>query len=184
MRKGAPYNVSQLQLGSHTLTHIDAPYHFEPSGKTVDELPLDVLVGPCRVFEIRGAAITCEHIRALNLRRTTRVLFKTRNSESWSKRFKKSFTYITPDAANALVEKGVRLVGIDYLSVEKFGSKDFSTHHSFLRNGVVILEGLNLAKVRPGPYTLVALPLKIEGGDGSPARAILLDVRNRLAKKT
>ena len=174
--RGAPCNVSQLILGSHTGTHIDAPYHFEDSGKTVDELSLDVLVGPCKVFAMPDVrAITATQIAKLDLRDTSRVLFKTRNGRLWGKGFCRSFTYLTPDGAKALVEKGVRLVGIDYLSVEKFGSKDFATHHTLLRRNVVILEGLDLSKIKPGNYTLVALPLKIAGGDGSPARVVLID---------
>ena len=176
MSRGAPYNVSELVLGSHTGTHIDAPYHFEPRGKTIEKLSLDILVGPCCVVEISKAkVITRAHVDALSLNGVKRVLFKTRNSRFWGKKFHRSFTYIASDAAEALVQKGVQLVGIDYLSVEKFGSKDFATHHALLRRGIVILEGLALAKIKPGKYQLVALPLKIRGGDGSPARAILIE---------
>lgn len=176
MAKGDPYNVSQLLMGSHTGTHIDAPYHFEPRGGTIDKIPLDACVGPCRVIAIPGAmAIMEEHVAAAKLGNSGRVLFKTRNSGLWEKKFHKDFTYITPGAAKALVRKGVRLVGIDYLSVEQFGSKDFATHHTLLRKKVVILEGIDLSQVRPGDYDLIVLPLKIEGGDGSPSRALLLE---------
>ena len=162
-------------MGSHTGTHIDAPYHFLRQGRTVDKLPLKSLIGPCRVFEIPGAnKITARHIKQLDLDNVTRVLFKTRNSLAWGKSFNKSFTYISSEAAQILVQRKVRLVGVDYLSVEKFGSRDFATHLILLRHGVVILEGLMLKGIKPGGYDLVALPLKIKGGDGSPARAILV----------
>lgn len=176
---GAPYNVSELSLGSHTGTHIDAPYHFEPRGKTVEELSLDALTGRCTVVEIPSAKIIeVKHVQNLNLKKIPRVLFKTRNSKLWGKTFRKDFTSLSPEAAKVLVTKGVRLVGIDYLSVEQFGSQDFPTHHTLLRAGIVILEGLMLAAIKPGNYDLVALPLKLKGADGSPARAILRQ-RNR-----
>ena len=176
MSKGHPYNVSQLMMGSHTGTHIDAPYHFEPNGRTIDEISLDACIGPCRVVEIPDAvAITERHVAAANLGKTGRILFKTRNSKLWGKKFQRNFTYITPDAAKFLVKRGVRLVGIDYLSVEQFGSEDFMTHHTLLRKRVVILEGIDLSRVKPGDYDLIVLPLKILGGDGSPSRALLLE---------
>ena len=175
MTEGDPYNVSLLAMGSHTGTHIDAPYHFEPEGNTVDNIPLDACLGPCRVVEVpKAMAITPEHVASVDLGRNGRVLFKTRNSGLWAKKFRKDFAYITPEAARHLVSQGVRLVGIDYLSVEQFGSKDFATHHALLRSQVVILEGINLSQVKAGDYELIVLPLKICDGDGSPSRALLL----------
>ena len=150
---GYAANVSLLHFGAHTATHVDAPAHF------ID-------------------AITPIHITALDLEGATRVLFKTRNSAFWSNMttgFRQDFTYIAPDAARALVELGVRLVGIDYLSVEKFQTERHETQEILLSNNIVIIEGLDLREVSAGSYELVCLPLKIAGGtgDGAPARAVL-----------
>lgn len=178
--KGDPANVTMLHFGAHTGTHVDAPAHFIAGGARVEAMPLDSLIGPARVIELPDEvlAITSTHIRASNLSGTTRVLFRTRNSAFWENMdngFRKDFTYIEPDAAVELVELGVRLVGIDYLSVEKFGSTRFQTHTILLERGVVIVEGLDLRNVEPGDYELICLPLKLAGGsgDGAPARAVL-----------
>lgn len=178
--RGDAANVSMLHFGAHTATHVDAPAHFIDGAAKVDALALEVLIGPARVLEIPPAAraITAEHLTANDLRDTTRVLFRTRNSEFWrapSEGFRTDFTYLEPAAARLLVELGVRLVGIDYLSVEKFHSERFATHTALLSNSVVILEGLDLHAVAAGTYELICLPLKIAGGmgDGAPARTIL-----------
>jgi arylformamidase len=180
MRKGDAANVSVLHLGAHTGTHVDAPSHFIEGAPGVSELPLDALVGEARVVEIPGdvLAIEAEHVAAAGLEWFERVLFKTRNSAFWAEgkgRFREDFTYITPGGARALVERGVRLVGIDYLSVEKFKSEDFETHRTLLARGVVILEGFDLSGVAAGTYELLCLPLKVASGsgDGAPARALL-----------
>jgi arylformamidase len=177
---GDAANVTLLNFGAHTATHVDAPSHFIEGAPKVDALPLDVLVGPARVLVIPedARAITAEHLLAQNLDGATRVLFKTRNSEFWrtpSAGFRRDFTSIAPDAARALVQSGVRLVGIDYLSVEKFQAEKFETHEILLSNGIVILEGLDLREVEGGDYELICLPLKIAGGtgDGAPARVVL-----------
>lgn len=178
IRRGDAANVTDLHFGAHTGTHVDAPAHFvEGAGKVID-LPIDVLIGAARVVEINESAMAIETRHVENLDAAERVLFKTRNSQFWSepeKGFRKDFTYIAPEAAAVLVERGVRLVGIDYLSVEKFGSEDFETHLTLLQNGVVIVEGLDLRSVAAGDYELVCLPLKIdsEAGDGAPARVVL-----------
>ncbi len=178
--RGDRANVSVLNFGAHTGTHIDAPSHFIEGAPGISELPLDALVGDVRVVEIPGdvMAIEAEHVASSGLEWFERVLFKTRNSTFWAGaagRFREDFTYITPGGARALVERGVRLVGIDYLSVEKFKSEDFETHRTLLARGVVILEGLDLSGVAAGTYELLCLPLKVAGGsgDGAPARAIL-----------
>ena len=177
---GAPANVSNLCFGAHTATHVDAPNHFIEGSRKVDELSLDVLIGTVRVVEIDkdAAAVDAAHLENVDLKGVERVLFKTRNSEFWNdldQGFRKDFTYIAPDAAQKLVDAGVKLVGIDYLSVEKFGSEDFQTHVTLLKNRVIIIEGLDLREVSGGDYELICLPLKIaEGtGDGAPARTIL-----------
>lgn len=175
---GDPANVSQIWLGVHTATHVDAPNHFIEGTRRVHELDLYKLVGECQVVELKEdvMAIEPQHVESLN--GIERVLFKTRNSYFWSepeKGFRTDFTYIEPAAAQMLVEKGAKLVGIDYLSVEKFGAKSFDTHIVLLENEVVIIEGLDLREVPAGNYELFCLPLKIVGGtgDGAPARTIL-----------
>lgn len=178
--RGDAANVSVLNFGAHTGTHVDAPAHFIEGAPGVPSLPLDVLIGEACVIEIPSDARAVEerHVDEAALGGAARVLFKTRNSAFWDDprgRFRADFTYIAPGAARALVSRGVRLVGIDYLSVERFGSDDFETHHVLLSKGVVILEGLDLRAVAPGAYELFCLPLKIAAGsgDGAPARAVL-----------
>ena len=175
---GKPANVSHLCFGVHTATHVDAPNHFIEGGRRVHELEFDKLLGDCRVIELDKSvtAIAPEHLAGIG--DAKRILFKTRNSNFWNNPedgFRKDFTYIMPEAARALVEKNVKLVGIDYLSVEKFGSDDFLTHITLLKSEVVIIEGLDLREVAAGDYELICLPLKYIGGagDGSPARTIL-----------
>lgn len=176
--KGDPANVSQICCGVHTSTHVDAPNHFVEGGRRVHELDFDKLLGNCTVVELDKSVMAIEAAHVENLENVERVLFKTRNSQFWNepeKGFRKDFTYIAPDAAKVLVEKGCKLVGIDYLSVEKFGSTDFLTHITLLKNETIIIEGLDLREVSNGDYELICLPLKYIGGtgDGSPARTIL-----------
>jgi arylformamidase len=179
--KGDAANVSKLCCGIHTATHVDAPNHFIDGTRRVDQLDLEKLVGKCLVMEIAKSidSIGEEHVR--DLKNVERILFKTKNSDFWSdysRGFRKDFTYIEPEAARILVEKGVKLVGIDYLSVEKFGSEDFATHITLLKKEVVILEGLDLREVPAGEYEIICLPLKIIGGtgDGAPARTVLREI--------
>ncbi|HEV2707255.1 MAG TPA: cyclase family protein [Pyrinomonadaceae bacterium] len=180
MRRGDPANVTMLHFGAHTATHLDAPAHFIDGAPGLPSLSLDMLVGEARVVEIPEDvhAIDASHVAAQNLSGATRVLFKTRNSAFWDDPrgiFREDFTYITPGGARALAEGGVRLVGIDYLSVEQFNSEDFATHKLLLSRDVVIVEGLDLRGVSAGVYEFICLPLKIDGGsgDGAPARAVL-----------
>jgi arylformamidase len=175
MADGEPYNVSRLTMGTHSGTHIDAPYHFDPEGATVDALPLDVLVGPASVVKMDAPErIDREDLQDFPLRDTPRVLFKTRSSgQLRGPDFREDFVYLTPEAAVFLAESGVRLVGIDSLSVERYGSRDFAVHHTLLKAGVVIVEGLDLTEVAPGSYEMACLPLRIEGADGAPARVVL-----------
>ena len=181
--RGDAANVSRLCCGIHTATHVDAPAHFIEGSRRVHELELEKLIGVCRVVEIDRSviAITAEHVE--NLDGAERVLFKTRNSDFWNdlaQGFRKDFTYIAPDAAQALVDLQIKLVGIDYLSVEKFGADTFDTHITLLEKEVVIIEGLDLRQVPAGEYELICLPLKIVGGtgDGAPARTILRAMEN------
>lgn len=178
LENGDSANVSQIFCCTHAATHVDAPSHFIEGGKKIDEIDLNKLIGDCYVMELdkNVTVITAEHVE--NLDNVERLLFKTRNSEFWNETeqvFREDFTYIEPKAARILVEKGIKLVGIDYLSVDKFGSVDFPTHKILLENEVVILEGLDLREVSAGDYEIICLPLKIQGGtgDGAPARTIL-----------
>ena len=177
--QGDSANVSRLGMSSHTLTHVDPPNHFIDRGLTVDRLPLDVLIGPAIVVEPRPQKnlITATELGQLGLRDAERVLIKTRNSDLWSGGpydFETDYVSISKDAAAWLVSKGVKLVGVDYLSVEAYGTRDHAVHHTFLGNGVVLVEGLNLSQVPEGRYQLICLPLRIQNGDGAPARVVLV----------
>lgn len=180
LANGDAANVSLINFGLHSGTHVDAPAHFIEGGAKVDSLPLEKLLGEAEVVEVADHidAISERFVKANCARGSQRILFKTRNSLFWGdteRGFHEDYVYIDPDAASWLVESGIKLVGIDYLSVEKFESDGFKTHHTFLSSGVVIVEGLDLRAVPSGRYELVCLPLKIAGGsgDGAPARVIL-----------
>lgn len=163
---GAVANISRLDFGVHTGTHVDAPLHFIDGAPGTDQLPLDVLVGPARVIE--ATSLDAEGLAETEL--AERVLLKTSNSELWSRDdFADDFLSLTEDGARLLVERGVRLIGIDYLSVGDEGA-----HHALLEAGVVAIEGLDLRGVDPGEYQLVCAPLKLVGSDGAPARVFLL----------
>ena len=179
---GDSANVSLVTLGDHTGTHVDPPIHFIEGGDTADTLPLDALVGPCRVVEYEGQA----HVSAQWLDRagiapdTGRLLFKTRNSARWadpSAPFTRDFSSIDASAAQWCVAHAVKLVGIDYLSIEPQGPEKagYPVHHTLLRAHVVIVEGLDLRAVKAGDYDLVCGPLKLAGGDGAPARVFLIE---------
>lgn len=176
--KGDAANVSRLAFGNHTGTHVDPPIHFIPDGKTVDQLDLNVLVGEARVIDLTRVEreITADDLKRARIpRNTKRVLFKTRNSMLWKRaEFQKNFVGIAWDAAEWLVARGIQLVGIDYLSVETFGASEPRTHRTLLGANVIVVEGLNLAGIKPGKYTFLGLPLKIKDGDGAPVRAILV----------
>jgi len=175
--KGDSSNVSMLNFGAHTGTHVDAPAHFIEGANTIDKLPLEVLIGPARVIRVPEdlTEIDSAFLSGCDLDGVERVLFRTRNSGFWDQSFRKDFTHLLPEAAALLVAKGVKLAGCDYLSIEKFHSGHHRTHLTLLANGVVIVEGLNLAAVPAGDYELICLPLKIAdgSGDGAPARAVL-----------
>jgi len=175
--KGDSSNVSMLSFGAHTGTHVDAPAHFVEGARRIDALSLDVLIGPARVLRVPDDLneIDPEFINRCDLSGVERVLFHTRNSTFWNEGFRKDFTHLLPEAAQLLVDRGIKLVGTDYLSIEKFHSGHHRTHLTLLSNNVVIVEGLNLSEVPEGDYELICLPIKIaEGaGDGAPARAVL-----------
>jgi len=174
--KGDSSTLSNISFGSHTATHLDAQSHFVAGGATLDDIPLDLLLGPALLvrFPDDVMAITAAHLRSAGLAGQTRVLFATRNSNfNRGTTFVPDFTYVAPDAAEYLVELGVQLVGVDYLSVEQFHSGHHRTHKTLLGAGVVIVEGLQLSAPAAGSYELICLPLRLTGLDGAPARVVL-----------
>jgi arylformamidase len=176
--KGAGANVSFVRFGSHTGTHADAARHFFDDGQSVDQIPLERLIGPAIVvtFDDSVRAVGAAELRRHELTEHNRVLLRTRNSALLSQReFVPDYTYLAPDGAQYLVDQGVELVGIDYLSIEQFHSGQHQTHKILLGKSVVIVEGLNLSGVPPGEYQLICLPLRIAGCDGAQARAVLIE---------
>jgi arylformamidase len=180
LANGDGANVTSLHFGAHTGTHVDAPAHFIEGAKKVESLDLEALIGEAEVVAVpeEFRVIDEEFVEKNCKLGTTRFLFKTRNSAFWTTDntdFRTDFTHLDLGAAQWLVEQGVKLVGIDYLSIEKFGSKDHEVHRALLSHEVVILEGLNLADVPAGRYELICLPLRLRTnlGDGAPARAVL-----------
>jgi arylformamidase len=174
---GDPVMNSMLDMDVHAGTHVDAPCHLIPGAASSEALPLGALVGPAWVAALEEAdAVTPELLSSLGLEQDVkRLLLKTRNSALWLKDetdFKQDFVALTPDAARWLVERGIALIGVDYLSVQRFEDPPL-THEILLRAGVVVLEGLNLAAASPGAYELICLPLRLVGSDGAPARAVL-----------
>jgi arylformamidase len=179
--RGDSSNVSEVRLGSHTGTHVDPPSHFLDGGTTAQDLPLDVMMGAATVADLRGVAgpIGPGELAGLSLTEdVTRLLLRTDNSALWAagpQGFPDEYVSLSPDGARWLVDHGIRLIGIDFLSIEVRGAPGHPTHRTLLEAGVVILEGLDLSGVEPGAYTLVCFPLKIVGGDGAPTRAVLLE---------
>ncbi len=181
IEEGADANVSRVNMSVHTGTHIDAPYHFLADGGSVEDIPIKLLTGRAYVLHIPDDVdlITKDLVENSTIPpRTKRVLFKTRNSKIWNsnrKTFDKNYVALAPDAGAYLIKRGVKLVGIDYLSIAPFG-ESVPTHEVLLKSGVIIVEGLNLSEVSQGRYTLYCLPLKLAGADGAPARAFLVGV--------
>ena len=176
--KGAGANVSHISFGSHTGTHVDAAKHFFDDGRTVDEIPLDRLVGPAVLIAMPDdlMSVSAADLEKHNLTGQKRVLIRTRNSGFLlESEFKRDYTFLAPDGAEYLVSIGVELVGVDYLSIEQFHSGHHRTHRTLLEKEVVIVEGLSLAGPPPGEYDFTCLPLRLEGLDGAPARAILVE---------
>lgn len=180
---GAPSNVTLLELTSHTGTHVDANWHFIDDGRHLDEIPLSRWNGPCFVAQIPDtvAAIDVAALEAADIPRgTERLLLRTRNSRQWaawdgsfSLPFREDYVAVVPDAARWIVDRGIRLVGIDYLSVGPFGERNIETHRTLLGNDVLIVETLDLSRVASGAYRLVCLPLNLTACDGAPARVLL-----------
>ncbi|MCU0634930.1 MAG: cyclase family protein [Gemmatimonadaceae bacterium] len=184
MRRGDALTLSALAMGAHTGTHVDAPRHFVRDGVGIDGIPLARFIGPARVLRIDDSvqAITRAELDRHDWRGATRLLFRTRSStRGWmdSVAFTRDFTFIAPDAADALADAGVQLVGVDYLSAEQFGAAEPRTHQRLLGRGIPIVEGLDLRLAPAGDCDVVILPLRLAGLDGAPARAIL---RPRVAR--
>lgn len=176
MERGDTANVSTISLGSHTGTHMDAPLHFVRGGDGMDRMPLDATIGRARVIEIRDpVSVKPGEIEPHGIGSGERVLFKTQNSARswWNEDFIEDFVYVSQEAARYLADIEVRTVGVDYLSVGGFHRDGVETHEALLGAGIWVIEGLDLSKVKPGEYELICLPLKVQDGDGAPARAIL-----------
>jgi arylformamidase len=172
---GDEATVSRLDVGAHTGTHVDAPVHFVAHGAGIDAVPTSSLMGPARVVDVpEVAAIGAREVDAAGVQPGERILFRTRNSERcWtSDRFVPDYTYVALDGARRLVEKSVRTVGVDYLSVGG-GHDGPATHRELLLAGICVIEGLNLSAAPAGPCELICLPLRIQGGDGAPARVLV-----------
>jgi arylformamidase len=171
--KGDPFELARISMGTHAGTHVDAPKHFLEGGMAVDAIPLSILMGPATVLDFRGEPSIDEE----RLRRTVtadRVLLKTDNGPLLLEgRFHDEFVSLTEGGARVLIEKGVRLVGIDYLSIERPSPSGGAVHRMLLQAGIVIVESVDLLEVPPGSYEIFCFPLRIQGADGAPARVIL-----------
>lgn len=177
MSRGDRNNSSALNMSAHAGTHVDAPFHFVPDGATIESLPLELFIGPALVQEVDAARhITREHIEAIDLKGVSRLLFKTRNSRLLHQpHYDPDFVAFSVEAAEALVARGVRLVGLDYLSVAH-ADEQAPVHRAFLDHGVVLLEGVDLLEIKPGRYELICFPVRLRGADGAPCRAVLRDL--------
>ena len=167
-------NGSKITIGSHSGTHIDSPLHIKNNGHSTNGYALDKFYGQCRVIDLtlKGREINREHLEKYKIKKNEIILLKTENSKKGYAKFRDDFAYIEDEAARYLAEQKIKVIGFDYLSVVKRGSKS-KTHNILLNNNIVIFEGLDLRKVKPGKYIFVGLPLKIKC-DGAPARVILI----------
>ena len=173
--RGDSSNVSTLHMSAHTGTHVDAPRHFFDDGAGTESLPLEMLIGRTRVIEVTSrTGIAAEDLRNIDLAEDVRLLIKTHNSRLWgSPEFHADYVGVTESAARHLVDHGIKVLGVDYLSVEKFRTPGAPAHHVLLGAGTIVIEGLNLRDVEPGTYEMFCLPLAVVGADGAPARVIL-----------
>jgi arylformamidase len=180
IKKGDKANVTQLKIDVHTGTHLEGPLHFIPDGISLDKMPLNRFIGEAMVVYLpKVKSITADDLKKLSLpKHITRLLFRTSNSNFWQKgekKFQKNYVGLNSDAANWLVEAGIQLVGIDYLSIAKY-DETVKVHRILLKNEVIILEGLNLSGVKPGFYQLICFPIKLFRKEAAPARAVLLSL--------
>ncbi len=173
--QGGPCNLSALHMSAHAGTHVDAPCHFIDGTPGIESLSLDLLMGRARVVHVPvRKGIDADQLASLDLSDDLRLLLKTHNSALWlSGRFSTEYAHLTESAARLLVDRGIKVVGIDYLSIEQFGSASAPAHKILLGAGLIVIEGLNLLDVEPGIYDMYCLPLPIVGGDGAPARVVL-----------
>lgn len=168
------YNWSEISCGTHVGTHIDAPVHFALTGANLDAMPYDLMVSEAIVVEIHDDTITADTLKKTAVNDWRIILFKTRNQELWQlKDFSKDYVSLTPDAAEFLVNKGTKLVGIDYKSIETFDTHDYPVHKILLGNNVFVIEGLYLNDVPAGRYKFYCLPMKLSAADGGPVRVLL-----------
>ncbi len=175
---GDPVTLTEMQWIDHVGTHIDAPLHFIAGGATIDKMPLNATIGRARVIEIKDTeSIKLAELEPYNIRRGERILFKTLNSSRCYKTdvFIEDYVYFSTEVAQHLVDRQVRAVGLDYISIGTYGDREnlHDTHTILLSAGVYIIEGINLDGVKPGRYELICLPILLEGGDAASARAIL-----------
>ncbi|MDR4888279.1 arylformamidase [Fredinandcohnia sp. QZ13] len=176
IKEASTVNVGKITTSTHIGTHIDAPFHFDDDGKKVHELELDIYVGKARVIEVSGKnEIGIEDLNRFDLRGVKRLLIRTNSWENRS-RFPTTITSLNPKIAPFLAEIGIQLIGVDTPSVDQLDSKELQAHHQLHKHGIYILEGIVLDVVEPGDYELIALPLPIEGADGSPVRAVLKNI--------
>jgi arylformamidase len=174
LARGDSSNVSTLHMSAHTGTHVDAPRHFFDDGAGTEALPLELLIGRARVIDVSSRAVGAEDLGAIDLSDDIRVLIKTRNSRLWgSSEFQADYVGVTESGAKHLVEHGIKVVGVDYLSVEQFHNPAAPAHHVLLGAGTIVIEGLDLRQVEPGIYEMFCLPLRVVGSDGAPARVVL-----------
>jgi arylformamidase len=172
--QGATSNVSAIHMSAHAGTHVDAPRHFFDEAGGADMLPLERLIGPARVVEVTSARIEAGDLEPFDLAGNARVLIKTRNSRLWGDpAFHADFVGVAESGARYLVDRGVHVVGVDYLSVEIYKAPGKPAHHVLLGSGAIVIEGLNLRDVEPGVYEMFCLPLNVVGSDGAPARVVL-----------
>jgi arylformamidase len=173
--RGDSSNVSTLHMSAHAGTHVDSPRHFFDEGPGIEGLPLDLLIGRTRVVEVTArTGIAQEDLSGLDLSEDLRLLIKTHNSRLWgSPEFHTDYIGLTESGARYLVERGIKVLGVDYLSVEQFRNPGAPAHHILLGGGTIVIEGLNLLEVEPGVYDMYCLPLRIVGADGAPARVVL-----------
>ena len=175
--EGEMFNGTRIQFSVHTGTHVDAPRHVVDAAPTIDEIPLETLIGPAEVIHLPDAdRIDADTLAGYDWLGCQRVLFKTRNSEYWREPvhpFRTDFVSLTLDGAEFLLNKGIKLFGVDYLSIDEYSNNNLEVHHLLLGHNIIAIEGLNLLDVPAGSYELICLPLKIVNADGAPARVVL-----------
>lgn len=179
LKKGEIANVGYIKQGIHHGTHVDVPVHFIDGAKTFDQMPMNHWMGKVLVIDLTlvDKCIKALDLENIPLENYQRILFKTKNSMEYYKRkeFAEDFIFIDKSACDLIVKSGIKTVGLDYITIDPFGSKEFPAHKTLLSNEVCIIECINLENVDPGEYYLMCLPLKLVGTDGAPARAILMD---------